>query len=403
MSTTANKEDKSAKSQGKSKRKLSGDEDFNGLRNAPPTLPANWYFNPDYYEKELENVFYNNWLYLCHQSAFDAVGTFRKFDIGDQSIFLVKGLEGEIKGFHNTCRHRGSAICIDESGKFSNRLIRCPYHQWAYDLNGNLRATSSHVEAPDFHKQDYPLFPVTVKLWRGGVFVSLEDDPAPLEDSFERGSDRTDHWPMEEMVVGHSWRKTMQCNWKIFWENFNECLHCPNIHPELCDLVPIYGRRISYFRDEPNWPEHENSTEPQFRGGLKAGAETWSMNGEALTSRISGLSAEETQRGQSYFVSLPSVFIAAHVDYMRTVRILPLGPEETEITVEWLFLPEQLEDQNFDLENITDFAKLVMLQDADASELNQKGIKSKKYKQGVLMPEEHYVKAFQDWIRKQVA
>ncbi|MEM7207936.1 MAG: SRPBCC family protein, partial [Pseudomonadota bacterium] len=97
--------------------------------------------------------------------------------------------------------------------------------------------------------------------------------------------------------------------------------------------------------------------------------------------------------------SLPSVFIAAHVDYMRTVRIIPRGPEETEIDVEWLLPQESLDDPNFDLDDITEFAKLVMVQDAEASELNQQGLHALPFQQGVLMPEEHYVKIFQDWVR----
>ena len=102
----------------------------------------------------------------------------------------------------------------------------------------------------------------------------------------------------------------------------------------------------------------------------------------------------------SYFVSLPSVYIAAHVDYMRTVRILPRGPEETEIQVEWLLPPQTISDPDFDISGIVDFPILVMDQDARASELNQRGIRSKRFEQGVLMPEEHYVKAFQDWVRE---
>ena len=194
----------------------------------------------------------------------------------------------------------------------------------------------------------------------------------------------------------------MACNWKIFWENFNECLHCSNIHPELCQLVPIYGRRISYFRDEPNWALHQDDNDPRFRGGLRAVAETWSTSRRASGVRFDKLSDEEIARGQSYFVGMPSVFIAAHVDYMRTVRMLPLGPEKTALEVEWRFPPESLAAENFDLDDVTEFAKLVMRQDAVASELNQQGVRALPFEQGILIPEEHYVKAFQDWVRQRL-
>jgi len=383
-------------------RKLSGEEDFNGLSHSTPSLPASWYFDPDQHQKELNSIFYRHWIYLCHVSTLKEPRSFRRFTIGDQGIFLVRDEQGVLRGFHNTCRHRGSEICLAQEGQFANRLMRCPYHQWAYGLDGRLVATSSHAEAMDFNKSDYPLFQVAVKEWRGSVYVCLADEPPDLEQSFGRSGDRTENWPMEALVVGHTWQKTMECNWKVFWENFNECLHCPNIHPELCDLVPIYGRRVSHFRDDPNWALHQNDNNPKFSGGLRSGAKSWSMSGRPSGQDFPTLSDEEIQQGQAYFVSLPSVYIAAHADYMRTVRILPLGPERTEITVEWLFPPESLMQENFDLNDIVDFAILVMQQDAGASEMNQRGVHSRKFNQGVLMPEEHHVKNFQDWVRQQM-
>ncbi len=381
--------------------KLSGDEDFNGLKQTFQSLPATWYYDTEHYLRELDRIFYTGWLYLCHTSTLAEARSFRSFNIGNQGIFLVRDDDGSLRCFHNTCRHRGSKLCLESEGRLPNKLIRCPYHQWAYALDGRLVATTSHAEAADFDKADYPLFPVLVQQWRGGIFVSLADDPPDLAESFERGSDRTGNWPMPDLVVGHSWNKVMNCNWKTFWENFNECLHCPNVHPELCELVPMYGRRISHFRDVADWQSYTDRDDPAYAGGLRQGAETWSMDGRAGDVRITGLTEEEIARGQGYLVSYPSVFIAAHVDYMRTVRVLPLGPEQTEIEVEWLFTPETLAHGDFDHSNITDFAKRVMQQDADASELNQSGMHSRKFQHGVLMPEEYNVKAFQDWVRAQ--
>ncbi len=383
-------------------RMLTGSEDFDGLTQVQESLPATWYVDSHWYQRELEKIFCRNWLYLCHASTVSAPRSFRRFTIGDQGIFLVRDDDGELRGFYNTCRHRGSVLCVEPQGTFSNRLVLCPYHQWAYSLDGRLVKTSSHAEAMDFDKADYALLPVMVREWRGGVFASLSDTPPDMSEGFGRGSDRTENWPMEELVVGHTWNRVLQCNWKVFWENFNECLHCPNIHPELCDLVPIFGRRISYFRDHAYWQEFEDRTDPRYVGGLRPGARTWSKSGNPSPGRFNGLSEEEIQRGQSYFVSLPSVFVAAHADYVRTVRILPLGPEKTEISVEWLFLPEALEQDNFDMADITDFAKMVMEQDAEVSEINQQGLHSRPFEQGVLMPEEHHVKAFQDWVREQM-
>ncbi len=87
----------------KSSKVLQGNEDFNGLTKAEPSLPANWYFDTEWYEQELKNIFYSTWIYFCHHSEFEKVGTYRKFIIGTQEIFLVKDDGGEIRGYYNTC------------------------------------------------------------------------------------------------------------------------------------------------------------------------------------------------------------------------------------------------------------------------------------------------------------
>lgn len=381
-------------------RKLIGDEDFDGLSVSVASLPADSYISDDWYQHELESIFYTSWLYICHGSALAETRAFRRFRIGTQEIVILRDDQSVLRAYYNSCRHRGSILCQQEEGKLRSKSLVCPYHQWAYSLDGKLKSTSSMREPVDFEKSDYPLYEVAVQEWRGAIFMSLADEPPELTSSFERGSDRIDNWPMESLVVGHRWSKVMQCNWKVFWENFNECLHCPNIHPELCDLVPIYGRRISGIRDAPEWQVHNDSDDPKYAGGLRADASSWSTSGTTCGPTFPDLTPQEIARGQSYFVSLPSVFIACHADYMRTVRILPLGPEQTAIEVEWLFQPETLARDDFDLEDVTEFAILVMMQDAAASELNQQGLHARRFEQGVLMPEEHYVKDFQDWVRE---
>ena len=382
---------------------LSGNEDFDGLRVSTPSLPADWYISTDWHQHELERIFYTSWLYLCHGSTLAEPRAFRRFRIGTQEIVLLRDDQGVLRGYYNSCRHRGSILCQQDEGRLRSKVLVCPYHQWAYSLDGELKATSSKREPADFEKSDYPLYRVAVQEWRGGIFVSLADDPPELTSNFDRGSDRLDHWPMESLVVGHRWGKVMQCNWKVFWENFNECLHCPNLHPELCELVPLYGRRISGIRDAPDWQEHSDSDDPKYAGGLRANAHSWSSSGNTCGPTFADLTEQEVARGQSYFTSLPSVFIACHADYMRTVRILPLGPEQTAIEVEWLFQPETLARDDFDLKDVTEFAILVLMQDAAASELNQQGLHSRRFEQGVLMPEEHHVKRFQDWVREKTA
>jgi Rieske 2Fe-2S family protein len=127
------------------------------------------------------------------------------------------------------------------------------------------------------------------------------------------------------------------------------------------------------------------------------------MDGKAHGPEFEALSEQQRRAGQTYVTSVPSSFLVGHVDYMRIVRLRPLGPEQTELRAEWLFTPEALADPKTDVASTASFAKLVMQQDADACELNQKGLRSLRHAEGVLMPEEHYLKRFQDWVREAVA
>jgi Rieske 2Fe-2S family protein len=381
-------------------RKLTGDEDFAGLKSAEKTLPAEACYDPAVYARELTSIWYRQWVYLCRADALPEPGAFRTETIGDQSVLLLRDSEGVVRAFHNTCRHRGSQLCLEREGRFRAKAVVCPYHQWSYDFQGRLRGTSSLSEAPDFRKEDYPLYGIALKEWRGCIFVCLGDDPPADLEALRGGADYTANWPLADLVTGHTWRKVMDCNWKTFWENFNECLHCPSVHPELSALVPIFKRRTILPQDDPDWRDNEDSPDPKYRGGLREGAETWSADSLIHGARFEELSEAERAAGARYYVNTPSVYIAAHPDYMRIVRLLPLGPERTELQAEWLFSTETLENPEFDLANVVDFGKLVMEQDGDISAVNQKGLHALPHREGVLMPEEHYVAMFYRWYRQ---
>ena len=203
---------------------------------------------------------------------------------------------------------------------------------------------------------------------------------------------------METLVTGHRMVKELQCNWKIFWENYNECLHCPGIHPELSEMVPVYGRGYMAENEDPKWDPNKQ----QNATSLKDGSKTWTMDGTLCGPEFPDLTDEERTRGQTFVTLVPTMFIVAHRDYVRTVTLIPLGPERTELRAEWLFLPETLASPDFNLANVIDFASLVMIQDGAACEMNQRGLRRDKAVSGTLMPQEYEVFKFQQWVRNQM-
>jgi glycine betaine catabolism A len=376
---------------------------YNGLSEHAEGLPADAYFDPRQYERELQRIWYRNWVYVGRSSDLNRARSFRTFEIGDQRILLVRDEQRVLQGFYNTCRHRGAALCREPEGMLRAGTIVCPYHAWVYNLQGDLLRTSSKTHARGFDVADFPLYRISVTEWNGFIFVALNDRPPPFEKVFDLPLNRLDAWPLEELVVGHVLSKTMQCNWKIFWENYNECLHCPGVHPQLSQLVPIYGRGLLEERDDPQWRAHAADPDPKFKGGLRSGAATWSLDGKITGAPFPGLSDADRQAGYVYMTGLPSVFLVGHVDYVRVVRLLPLGPELTELRVEYLFSQQTLDDPRFDLRNVVDFTNRVMTEDAQVCELNQLGLRARPHIRGVVMPEEYVVRQFHEWLRAELA
>ena len=377
----------------------------NHLKKIELSLPSEYYFDESFYIKELKKIWSKNWIYVCHVSRLKKKLAYLTVSIGKQNIIIVQNSEGKLKAYFNTCRHRGSILCEKETGVLKSKVFVCPYHQWSYSVDtGQLLKVASFSELPDGFKKDaFSLFPIKLKVWRGCVFINLKSDASFDENSlFQRNPEPFKNFPIEEMIVSNVWEKTINCNWKSFWENFNECLHCPNVHPELTDLVPMFTRRIINPVDLPGWVPKTDISDPKFSGGLKKGAQTWSEDGSAQDCQIQSLTEEEILKGHVYASSWPSMFIGGYSDHIRIVRVIPSGSEKVTILAEWLFEKKTLENKKYNKDNVIKFAKRVMEQDAHACELNQKGIHSHPYKNGFLMPEEYVIKKFHDWLRKQL-
>jgi Rieske 2Fe-2S family protein len=362
------------------------------LPRVEPTLPTRFYLDPDHYRRELEAFWYRHWLCVGRDEDLPRPRDYRLYRVGDQSILVARDLGGRLRAFHNTCRHRGSALCAEASGRLAGASIVCPYHGWTYSLEGALLGAPHQILSPDFRKQDYPLYPVAVEAWAGFVFVNLLGDGAPpLSGALGTIPDELAHWPLSELRIGHRVVREIRCNWKVFWENFSECFHCPGVHPELSRLVPAYGRGLLDAADDPR-----GAAAP----GLAPGAVTWTLDGASRLPAFGGLDAEERRRGQTFGVLPPSAFVVAHVDYVRLCRMLPRGPEAIELAMDWLFSGSVLASDGFDRDHAVALGERVMQQDALACERNQQGLHCARHARGVLVPQEYGVLDFHRWVRQ---
>ena len=359
------------------------------------TLPSIYYYDSEHFERELTQIWYRNWLCVGRTDKVAAVGDYQVVEVGDQSVVITRGKDTRLQAFHNTCRHRGSLLCQQEEGKFHGERIVCPYHSWTYSLEGELIATPWRLEGGGFDATQFPLYEVAVGEWAGFVFINLDENASPFEEqTLGKIPARLSNWNLDETVTAHSMTLDLECNWKAFWDNFSECYHCPNVHPELCRIVPQFQQGMAtgnVVREagEDNSPFIE-------------GAVTWSVGGKTELPWFEELTEREQREGQTFGVFQPSGYVVAHVDYARVVHMLPIEPERTRLNVSWMIPPQTMEQPGFSVDKLIELGETVIRDDGRASELNQKGLRSNRHKSGVLVPQEIFVHEFHDWVRGQL-
>jgi len=358
-----------------------------------PTLPSERYFDPAVFERELRGVFGREWVCVGREADWPDPGSYRLVRLAGQRVLVVRSPDSGLNAFFDTCRHRGSALCERDEGRFGGGRIVCPYHAWVYDLEGRLLGTPKVPEEflPD--RDRLGLYPVALDCWGGFVFLNLAGPSAPgLAESLGGDARLLDRWPLETLAVARRESHRIACNWKVFWENFMECLHCPVVHPDLCRLVPMYGQGVN---SQDDLPEGHPLREA---GRLRDGAATWSPDGATTLPPLPGLGEEELAAGMTFFTSLPSMFVVAHADYVRSVRVVPAAPEQTELEVDWLVHPDALSAAKAQVERLTEFGRRVVLEDARVCELNQLGLRNRAHREGMLMPQEFDVRGFHEWL-----
>jgi glycine betaine catabolism A len=364
--------------------------DRKALERIEAALPASWYRDPGHYQRELEVFWYGRWIAVAREEEISTAGDWRVVRIGTQSIVVLRAESGEIRAFHNTCRHRGSVLCTEEKGSFPRRRIVCPYHSWTYDLAGHLVATPRRMETPDFRADDLGLFAVAADSWGGFVFVHLGGRRAPpLAASLGDMAQRYERYGFRDLRIGKRIVADVKANWKVLAENFAECFHCPPVHPEFCRIVTSYHEAGAWgLRDRPE-------SKPQY----KAGAATLTLDGSARLPPFKRLT--ESERNTLYIADmvLPNLFLNLHPDYVNSHLMFPTGPETVRIIYDWLFEPQHVPLAQADLDHYVALWDITNRQDARNCEWQQQGLQSREFDHGVFVPQEFDAHRFAEWVR----
>ncbi|HUQ76214.1 MAG TPA: aromatic ring-hydroxylating dioxygenase subunit alpha [Burkholderiales bacterium] len=356
-------------------------------------LPAGWYHDPAHYQRELEAFWYRGWIAVAREEELAAPGDWRVVRVASQSLFVVRGEHGEVRAFHNTCRHRGSVLCTQDNGSFARHRIVCPYHSWTYDLAGSLVATPRRMQTPDFRLEDFPLYAVAVETWGGFVFVNLAGrDAPPLLASLGELPQRFARYGFEKLRIGKRIVTEVRANWKLVAENFSECFHCPPVHPELC-------RVVSAYRDAGAWGLRGAETTAEYA----AGAQTLTLDGRARIPPISTLAAEDRKTLYVPAMLPPALFLNVHPDYVNAHLMTPTGPESVRIVYDWLFEADRLPLAEADLQHYVALWDITNRQDARNCEWQQEGLQSREFKHGYYVPQEFDCHRFAQWVRAGLA
>jgi Rieske 2Fe-2S family protein len=345
------------------------------------TLPARYYTDPEVFRQEMETFFCGMWVCAGRSEQVAAAGDYFVREVAGESIIITRDNVGALRAHYNVCRHRGTRICSVERGKFPGR-IQCPYHGWSYGLDGKLLG-APHMDDPTFRREEYPLHAVPVGEWEGHVFMNLAANPQPLETQLAGLAEKFAPWRMSELRFHHRSAYEVRANWKLIITNYNECLHCPVLHPALS--------RISDYLSGENDVPH-----PAYIGGameFRGDAQTMSTDGKRRRDYLPGLN--DAQRKQVLYYSVfPNLFLSLHPDYVMTHTLWPRSVDRTEVICEWHFHPEELAKPGFTASDVVEFWDATNREDWGISELSQKGISSRAYTPGPFSPREGLPKAF---------
>lgn len=206
------------------------------------TLPSRYYTDPAIYELEKEKIFARSWVFLCHVSQVAEPGAYVAGEIADQPVFVVRDRKGDLRGYHNVCQHRAHEL-VQGSGTLK-AAITCPYHAWAYGLDGSLRTARNCENVKGFDKADFGLKSVRIEELCGLIFVNLDDDAVPLADQAP-GLEadirvQIPYWDELELTDVYDFGgRPIEAGWKVVVDNYVECYHCAGAHPAFADIIEM--------------------------------------------------------------------------------------------------------------------------------------------------------------------
>ena len=405
--------------------RVSGSRSGEGVRiddligSHPPgcTLDRDFYTHPEIFERDLERIYRRRWLFAGHISRIPNAGDFFIFNVGGESIIVIRDEDGSVHALLNVCRHRGSRICQQPEGQV--KKLVCPYHAWVYNLDGSLSA--ARLMPADFDRSQHGLHRAHVRVFEGLIFVSLAQVPERFDPLAQDIGPFLKPYRLDATKI--CCRKTydLAANWKVVAENSWECYHCGPAHPELATVMSYVAafdstrkaaEREKYIAE---WVEYSKSLGhmtggvPMDPGGwyrcdrlpIRPGFVTQSQDGRPVAPVLGNLTTHDG--GVLGVMMYPLIWFAITSDHAMLMRCTPVAPIRTEVEITWLVHQDAVEGVDYDVDRVTWLWKMTGEQDWWLCENNQAGINSRFYKPGSYAPLEVSAQEFVDWYLKEIA
>ena len=324
------------------------------------------------HEQELGHLIFRSWLYAVHTSELPNNGDYQLIEVGEDSIIVARGADGEIRAMHNICRHRGSRVCEEPQG--NRRTFVCPYHGWVYNTDGSLRAARETHVMPDFSAEDHGLKSVNCVVYMGLVFINCDLNAGDLVASLDNIKEPLGAYDLANAKVAHRNSYRVNANWKLAVENYLECYHCATSHRAyarlhtLKDLEekagPVVAKMLERSDEITGIPgmskEHTEIylDAPSFgtcahtmRYGLFDGFVTGSKDGRPVAPLMGDI--KDYDGGAGDFQLGPLTFMLNYPDYCVLYRFLPRSLTETDMELVWFVRGDAIEGKDYDVDEVT--------------------------------------------------
>ena len=349
---------------------------------------------------------------IGHVSEFSNTGDFKVFNMANESAIIVRSPDGNLKAFANVCRHRGSLVCLEQSGTI--RKFSCPYHGWVYGLNGNLIQVRDMPD--DFDKKDYGLHGLSLDIVHGLVFICFSDNPPSLESAKKELKDPMTDFDFENMKVAASKMYPIEANWKLSIENYQECYHCATAHPEYAkmhtmmldrekrermqnhmheNMIACGLRDLEIEKTNINAPSGEQGYE-YSRTALFKGYKTGSRDGEPVAPLLGKL--KDYDGGASDLSIGPFSFFLAYSDHVVCYIFSPVDQNNSQCEIYWLVRGDAEEGKDYNKEELMYLWDITTEADKEIIVNNRKGVESRYYQSGPFSGMERQEKIFIEWI-----